>query len=55
MIRGEDAGQLFLKFESGATAIWDANRYNETEARNPRYTFGELRVDGTGGKQKTLS
>lgn len=49
VIRGEDTGQLFLKFESGATAIWDANRYNETEARNPRYTFGELRVDGTGG------
>jgi predicted dehydrogenase len=48
-IRGEDAGQLFLVFESGATAIWDANRYNETEAPNPRYTFGELRVDGTGG------
>jgi predicted dehydrogenase len=49
VIRGEDTGQLFLGFESGATAIWDANRYNETEAANPRYTFGELRVDGTGG------
>jgi predicted dehydrogenase len=49
VIRGEDAGQLFLRFESGATAIWDANRYNETEAPNPRYTFGEIRVDGTGG------
>ena len=48
-IRGEDAGQLFLIFESGATAIWDANRYNETEAPNPRYTFGEIRVDGAGG------
>jgi predicted dehydrogenase len=49
VIRGEDTGQLFLKFESGATAIWDAGRYNETEAPNPRYTFGELRVDATGG------
>lgn len=49
VIRGEDTGQLFLGFESGATAIWDANRYNETEAPNPRFTFGELRVDGTGG------
>jgi predicted dehydrogenase len=49
VIRGEDAGQLFLGFESGATAIWDANRYNETEAPNPRYTFGEIRVDGSGG------
>jgi predicted dehydrogenase len=49
VIRGEDTGQLFLHFASGATAIWDANRYNESEAPNPRYTFCELRVDGTGG------
>ena len=49
VIRGEDAGQLLLEFASGATAIWDANRYNETEAESPRYTFGSLRVDATGG------
>ncbi len=49
VIRGEDAGQLFLRFENDATALWDANRYNETEAPNPRYTFGEIRVDATGG------
>jgi predicted dehydrogenase len=49
VIRGEDTAQVFLTFESGATAIWDANRYNETEAASPRYTFGELRVDATGG------
>jgi len=48
-IRGEDAGQLLMRFESGATAIWDANRYNESDAESPRFTFGELRVDGTGG------
>jgi D-apiose dehydrogenase len=48
-IRGEDAGQLLLKFENGATAIWDANRYNESEAESPRFTFGELRIDGTAG------
>ena len=48
-IRGEDAGQLFLRFAGGATAVWDANRYNETEAASPRYTFGEMRIDGTGG------
>jgi predicted dehydrogenase len=35
--------------ESGATAIWDANRYNETDAEFPRYTFGQLRLDGTHG------
>ena len=48
-IRGEDAGQLLLRFQNGATAFWDANRYNESEAESPRYTFGELRIDGTAG------
>ncbi len=49
VIQGEDAGQLFLRFASGASAIWDANRYNETECEQPRFTFGDLRVDGTAG------
>jgi len=49
VIRGEDAGELLLTFESGATAIWDANRYNEVEAESPRYTFGQLRIDATRG------
>jgi predicted dehydrogenase len=48
-ICGEDAAQLLLTFASGATAIWDANRYNESEAESPRYTFGQLRIDGTAG------
>ncbi len=49
VIRGEDAGQICFSFASGATAILDANRYNETEADNPRYTFGELRLDAIEG------
>ena len=49
VIQGEDTGQIFLRFASGATAILDANRYNETESPTPRYTFGELRVDAMGG------
>lgn len=49
VIQGEDAGQVFFKFENGATAILDANRYNETESGNPRYTFGEMRIDAAGG------
>ena len=49
VIRGEDTAQLLLTFDGGATAVWDANRYNETEAESPRYTFGELRIDGTNG------
>ena len=48
-IQGEETGQVFLRFESGATAIWDAGRYNEVESPSPRYTFGELRIDGMGG------
>lgn len=49
VIRGEDAGQLLLTFENGATALWDANRYNEVETEFPRYTFGQLRVDASLG------
>lgn len=49
VIAGEDAGQLLLTFASGATAIWDANRYNEVEADAPRFTFGSLRIDATRG------
>jgi predicted dehydrogenase len=48
-IKGEDAGFLVLGMRGGATAVWDANRYNESEARNPRYTFGEMRLDGSKG------
>jgi D-apiose dehydrogenase len=49
VIRGEDTGQLFLRFDTGATALFDANRYNETESPRPRFTFGEFRIDGMGG------
>lgn len=49
VIRGEDTGQVFFRFASGATAIWDANRYNEVECDSPRFTFGELRIDARKG------
>ena len=49
VIKGEDAAQVIFAFEGGATAILDANRYNENEAANPRYTFGEMRIDGERG------
>jgi D-apiose dehydrogenase len=49
VIKGEDAGQVMLTFASGATAIWDANRYNEGEAEFPRFTFGSLRIDASRG------
>jgi predicted dehydrogenase len=49
LIKGEDAGQMMMTFDSGATAIWDANRYNEGDAAHPRFTFGSLRIDATRG------
>ena len=48
-IKGEDCGQLFFAFRDGSTGLWDANRYNETDATNPRYTFGQMRIDAMGG------
>jgi D-apiose dehydrogenase len=49
VIKGEETGQVFFRFVNGATAIWDANRYNEVESPSPRFTFGELRIDGMKG------
>jgi predicted dehydrogenase len=49
VIAGEDCGVVIFNFESGSTGIWDANRYNECNFENPRYTFGEFLVDGNGG------
>jgi predicted dehydrogenase len=49
VIAGEDCCLLLLDFESGATGLWDANRYNESNALDPRYTFGEFLVEGNGG------
>lgn len=49
VIKGEDAGLMILNFESDATAIWDANRYNESNYKNARYTFGEYLIEGSKG------
>jgi predicted dehydrogenase len=48
-IRGEDCGLVVLEFESGAIGVWDANRYNEPDYEDPRYTFGELLIEGDEG------
>lgn len=48
-IAGEDAAQIVCGFASGATAILDASRYNESDATDPRYTFGTVRLDGSKG------
>ncbi len=49
VIRGEDAGLLTFRFAAGAVGVWDANRYNECNDPDPRYTFGEFLVEGDGG------
>ena len=49
VIQGEDCALLVFEFASGAIGLWDANRYNETTAANPRYTFGEMLVEGNAG------
>jgi predicted dehydrogenase len=48
-IKGEDAAQIICGFATGATAILDASRYNESDATDARYTFGTVRLDGSKG------
>lgn len=55
VIAGEDAGFVHFNFESGAQGIYDANRYNETNFEVPRYTFGELLLEGEGGSIRLYS
>jgi predicted dehydrogenase len=49
VIAGEDAGVILFEFASGAVGVWDANRYNECNDPDPRFTFGEFLVEGDGG------
>lgn len=48
-IAGEDAAIITAAFASGATALLDASRYNESDAADARYTFGTVRLDGSKG------
>jgi D-apiose dehydrogenase len=49
VIKGEDCGQVVFEFENGALGTWDANRYNEPNCENARYTFGEFLIEGDAG------
>lgn len=49
IIAGEDSGLIVCNFESGATGTFDGNRYNEALTDDSRFTFGEMRVDGSKG------
>ena len=48
-IAGEDACMIMFEFSSGATAHWDANRYNEPNSPDARFTFGEALIEGESG------
>ena len=49
VIAGEDWAIIQFEFENTINVLWDANRYNEPNYENPRYTFGEMLIDGLGG------
>jgi predicted dehydrogenase len=49
VIAGEDSALAIFQFVDGGQGLYDANRFNESTAANPRYTFGELLVEGNGG------
>ena len=49
VISGEDTGLLTFRFHSGAVGVWDANRYNQATAVDPRLTLGEFLIEGNGG------
>ncbi len=55
VIKGEDSGLMVLNFESEATAVWDANRYNENNFKTSRYTFGEYLLEGEKGSIRLYS
>jgi len=40
---------LVFEFSNGVIGSWDANRYNESQDENPRYTFGEFLIEGSEG------
>jgi D-apiose dehydrogenase len=51
-IAGEDTGLVVFEFANGEQGLWDANRYNESVATDPRYTFGEFVLEGDRGAMR---
>ncbi|WP_025761211.1 Gfo/Idh/MocA family protein [Dyadobacter tibetensis] len=48
-IRGEDRVLMHFETERGIWAQWDANRYNEPDTSNSRYTFCRMEIEGYQG------
>jgi len=55
IIAGEDWAIIQFEFQNHVNAVWDANRYNEPNYENPRYTFGEMLIDGMKGSFRLYS
>jgi len=49
VIKGEDCALVCFDFASGASGVWDADRFHEGAAQDPRYTFGEFSLEGDAG------
>lgn len=49
VIAGEDTGIAVFEFADGGMGLYDANRFNQSTADNPRYTFGEMLVEADQG------
>ena len=49
-IAGEDTAVITFRLANGAVALWNASRYHESNADDPRLTFGELWIEGDGGR-----
>lgn len=48
-IAGEDRALILLELDDDTLATWDASRYHESLDPDPRYTFGELLIEGDRG------
>ncbi|MEM6522625.1 MAG: Gfo/Idh/MocA family oxidoreductase [Bacteroidota bacterium] len=55
IIAGEDCALVHFEFQNGISAVWDANRYNEPNYGKPRYTFGQMTIDGLQGTLRLYS
>ncbi|SOE23083.1 Predicted dehydrogenase [Spirosomataceae bacterium TFI 002] len=49
VIKGEDSGMMVFEMESGVWITCDFSRFNESNAENARYTFGEFTFEGSKG------
>ena len=48
-IEGEDCAIVLFDFASGASGLWDADRFHESSAGDPRHTFGQFLLEGDAG------